>query len=634
MVTLPSGLRAKSLLKMPSILGDHMVLQAGSAALWGKDRPGQKVTVHWRARSVSTKADRQGHWSVTLPDLEPGGPYELQVVGSGTVVFRDVLVGEVWLGAGQSNMEFTVQEAHDAKGAIKKAGDPSLRLFLQGRVMALSPRFESEGKWVVCTPETVKDFSAALYFFGRELRGRLRTPVGLIAASWGGSFVESWMPEGALQGMPEAKTLIRDWRKKPLKERTVWSKGVFPDLRLSDIRFIPKDPKQAPLTVLLPGTSDEKALGGEWVGEAKIGSRTSFAVTGEKGPQGGPVGRFDGHLEGGAWGFVYTKFRSDDQPVDLSAYKGLEFTAKGRGEFFIFLPQPSIKDSCYWSSNPFKVTDKWKRVRIDFDELKHDAWGKPAPFTQDALQRLALGAVSPALSNVPSVLYNGMIAPSNMFRMRGVLWYQGEANEWAAQDYAPLLKAMIQSWREARGQKDLRFLICQLPEFRAKEKEPVTGTWALIREAHESATELPGVEMAVLLGLGDPDDIHPKNKSGVGQRMASVALANVYGREAEWTGPRYESARFEGPRARVSFRHVGGGLKAKDGELRGFVLAGKDGVFHWAKAKVEGSGVVVWCDEVKQPVAVRYAWADNPDGNLVGKNNLPAAPFRSDKPRR
>jgi len=634
MLIMPKITIAQNRLQLPALIGDHMVLQSGTALVWGEDKAGQKVMVTLQNQTFSGKADAHGRWEVLLTDLETGGPYDMKIQGSESVVIRDVLVGEVWLGSGQSNMEMTVKETKNARKAIAGAKDRQIRLFHQERVMGLSPLKESKGQWVVCSPETVKGFSAVAYYFGRELRKDLKVPVGLIAASWGGSYIESWIPEEELSKLKETQGLLAAWKQQSAAGRKVWSDGLHPDLRLSEVRFVPKDSKQEPLTVLLTPARNggDKTLGGTWLGEAKEGSHIEFLTSEENSPQGGSVGRLTGHLEGGAWGFVSTQFERDGAAIDLSAYKALEFSAKGKGEFFIFLPQPSIKDSCYWSSNSFKATQQWKTYQIDFDRLKQDSWGKSTPFTQNAVQRLAFGAVSPALSNIPDVLYNGMVAPATKARIRGVLWYQGEANEWDAKSYHKLLPAMIASWRKAWGNNDLAFLICQLPDFRTKAKEPVEENWPVIREAQAFAAKTHDVEMAVLLGVGDANDIHPKNKTEVGKRLEKTALHMVYRENVEWTGPRFESMVLEGPKVRIQFKYAEKGLKTFGGALKGFAVAGKDGKYHWAKAKMEGSSVVVWCDDVLEPRAVRYAWADNPDANLAGKNGLPVAPFRTDGP--
>jgi len=632
MTALAPKVYAQRRFQIPSLFGDHMVLQYGTASIWGKDRPGQKVVVTLKERTYTGQADSRGHWEVVLDGLAQGGPYEMRIQGSETVVLNDVLVGEVWLGSGQSNMELSVQESQGGAKTISEAKDTQIRLFFQNREMALTPSGETTGRWMVCSPENAKDFSAVAYYFGKELRKGLKVPVGLIEASWGGSFIESWIPETKLKQMPEARGLLGAWNRLSVARRKVWSKGVNPDLRLSEIRFIPKDPRQAPLTVLLKpsGKTDNPALGGNWSGDCAKGSKVEYQPLDEKGPQNGPVGLFKGYVQGGAWGFVDTPFRKNEQPVDLSGYQSLEFSAKGSGEYFIFLPQPSIKDGCNWSSFSFKLSKAWKSYRIDFDRLKQDSWGKPTPFTPEAIQRLAFGVVSPTLTNVPGVIYNGMIAPVAGYRIRGILWYQGEANEWDAKNYRKYLPAMIASWRKAWGMDELPFLICQLPDFRSREKDPVDGNWPLIREGQDAATKIPNVEMSVLLGLGAANDIHPKNKTDVGRRLSRVASHLVYGKEVEWTGPRFESMTVEGARLRIHFKYADKGLKVEGGTLKGFAIAGIDGKFRWAKAKLDGSSVLVWNDQIPEPVAVRYAWADNPDANLMGKNGLPTAPFRTD----
>ena len=619
-----------SRLLLPSLIGDHMVLQRGTASVWGRDVPGQKVTVTLNGKVWTGKADSNGAFRVLLTGLKAGGPYEMEVQGSSSIKVKDVLVGDVWLGSGQSNMEFLTKDSRDAQKALAQAHDPKLRFFLQGRVMGDKALDHAQGTWQVCSPERVHSFSAVAYYFGRDLRRALDIPVGLIAASWGGSYIESWLPESALEGLPEAKDSLKKWGTMTPAQRLVWSKGVKPAMYLCGVRLLPKDPKQAPLTVLLAPEAGTHALGGTWGNDAKEGSVATYAVVKLTGPKPGPVGEFTGHFEGGAWANVSTKFKADGGPADLSGYKALEFSAKGDGEYFIFLPQPTVKDGCNWSSQPFKITDQWKTYQIDLSKLKQDNWGKPTPFTQDAIQALAFGVLLPSLDNIPMVLYNGMIHPLTKTRIAGVIWYQGESNEGRPGPYHKLLPALIRSWRKVWGEGDLPFLIAQLPDFKAMQKDPGQSNWAEIREAQAMAAQLPNVDYACLLGLGDAQDIHPKDKTNVGKRLALTALHDVYGQKVEFTGPRFESMTVEGAQARIHFKYAERGLKTINGKLRGFAIAGEDGKFVWAEARIEGQTVVVWNKAVKNPKAVRYAWADNPDANLYGKNGFPATPFRTD----
>jgi hypothetical protein len=613
-----------------------MVLQRNGAAVWGRDIPGQEVTVSLQGVRNVTMADAAGNWRVEMKALPAGGPYELTVAGSASVTLRDVLVGEVWVGSGQSNMEMTLKETTDAKKRIAEAQGPKIRLFLQSHVMADKPTDEAQGRWMVCSPETAGDFPAAAYFFALDLQKKLDVPVGLLVAAWGGSFIESWMPRDAFQASAEGKALLAEWAKRTLKDPRLWNGGASRKLELSNLRFVSKDKARPPL-LIAQGTSEtgapDNGLGALWKGDAAAGSSVAYAYSEKGGPQKAPTGRLTGTLWGGAWGFVGTQFKPDGSVVDLGAYDAVEFDARGNGQYFIFMPQPSIADSDNYCTQPFAVTTQWQRHRIPLDGLKQAGWGAPKLRTPEAISGISFGAAVPTLDAIPSVMYSGMIHPLTRYSMRGAIWYQGEANVGHAADYRRFLPLMIRSWRKAWGQGDFPFLIAQLPLFKDATDAPVESEWAEIREAQALARSEPKVETAVLLDVGEAKNIHPGNKAAVGERLALAAFHTAYDLPGAWTGPRFDSLTVQGSKAKIHFKETGKGLEARGGgAVTGFVVAGEDGVFRRAQAKIEGDSVLVWNEEIRAPTAVRYGWADNPVCNLFSKNGLPAEPFRTDRP--
>jgi photosystem II stability/assembly factor-like uncharacterized protein len=625
-------------LKLPALIADHMVLQRDQAAVWGRDLPGQEVTVTLQSVRNVSKADAAGKWRVEMRDLPAGGPYDMTIAGSASVTIRDVYVGEVWVGSGQSNMEMSLKETLDAGQQIALAQVPKIRLFLQGHAMAAKPALEAQGRWVVCSPETAGDFPAAAYFFALNLQKKLGVPVGLLVAAWGGSFIESWMARDAFEASADGKALLAEWAQRTRKDLGLWNGGASRKLELANLRFLPKDPAKPPLAIS-QGTSATSApdsgLGGLWKSDAAAGSSVSYSFSEKGGPKKAPAGRLTGTLWGGAWGFIGTQLKPDGTGVDLSAYDAIEFEARGDGQYFIFTPQPSITDADNYLTPPFTATPQWKRHRISLDGLKQSGWGTPKPRTKEAVSGISFGVVVPALAAIPTVMYNGMIHPLTAYSIRGAIWYQGEANEGHATEYGRFLPLMIRSWRKAWGQKDFPFLIAQLPLFRDPTDAPGESDWAEIREAQAMARREPKVETAVLLDLGEAKSIHPGNKSAVGERLAMAALHTAYGMPGSWTGPRFGSMTVEekGKKATIHFEEAGKGLETRGGgSLTGFTLAGKDGGFRRAQAKIEGDSVVVWNEEVAEPKAVRYGWADNPVCNLFGKNGLPAEPFRTDRP--
>jgi sialate O-acetylesterase len=489
---------ARADVKLPAIFSDHMVLQQNEGcAVWGWADPGEAVTVTIAGKSKSTKAGKDGKWSLKLPESKAGGPHTLVVKGKNSITVQDVLVGEVWLGSGQSNMGMTVQSSKDFEGEKAKANLPKLRMFTVERVPATSPQADCKGRWVICAPDTVGAFSATLYFHGRELHAKLGVPMGLINSSWGGTAIEAWISQEAQSG-PQFARVHEPWAK-PLTEP--W---------------------------------DEKK----------------------------------------------------------------------------------------------QLADYDRRVALHkLAAAKAKAEKKTAP-------RAPQKPIDPRLSqNRPSNLYNGMIAPILGYTIRGAVWYQGESNagKTFADLYAEQLEALIKDWR-ARWGEDFAFAWVQLPDFKAPQKEPVeTDGWNIVREEMMHALKIKNTGMAIALGLGEEKDIHPKDKQGVGKRLSLWALGEVYGhKDVAISGPLPSGHKIRGSEVVISFTHTDGGLKARGGEVKGFAIAGADKKFVWANAKIEGNKVIVSHPDVKQPAAVRYAWAANPVWSLENGAGLPATPFRTD----
>ena len=491
---LPLAPVARAEVKLPAIFGDHMVLQRDAAVpVWGTAAPGEEVTVSIAGQTVSTKADAQGKWALKLAKLNAPGPHTLLVKASISLTLTDVLVGEVWLGSGQSNMAMQVSRAKDFAQEEAAAKFPQLRMFTEGSAAAGSAQSEGKGKWVLCAPETVGGFSATAYFFGREIHKSLNVPVGLINSSVGGTPIESWIAPEAQQASPDLK-------------------GFFDSARNAKKAA---DPAQA------------KA-------------------------------KFD---------------------ADLA---------------------------------------KWQEAA-----KKAKADGKPAPRRpQDP------AALAERKGNVGG-LFNGKIAPLIPYAIRGALWYQGEAN--STPDKAPFyhaqLSLLVNDWR-ARWGYDFPFAWVQLPNFGGAGRE-----WPLVREAMLKTLALPKTGMAITIDIGEEKDIHPKNKQDVGRRLAAWALGTVYGQAAATSGPLPAGHQVRGSDVVLSFTHTDGGLVAKGGELKGFVIAGADQQWKPAQARIEGNTVIVSHPDVKAPVAARYGWENFPVCTLFNGAGLPASPFRTDSPK-
>jgi sialate O-acetylesterase len=479
--------------RLPAIFSDHMVLQRDTAVpVWGWADPGETVTVTCAGQTQTATAGADGSWSLKLANLTAAEPTTLTVAGSNTITIQDVLVGEVWLGSGQSNMAMTVNRAKDYPQEQAAATWPKLRVFTEKSSYATTPGRESIGTWEVCTPETVGTFSATLYFFGRELHRELGVPVGLIVSSVGGTPIQAWIDSDALRAAESAK----------------------------------------PFLALL---------------EAAKVEATS------------PAAR-------------------KTYEAQLAKWQAAQAN-----------PDPSS-------------AGRARRLRKPMD---------PETIVQ---RRLSTGG-----------LFNGKISPLIPYAIRGITWYQGEANATTEQapHYGELLSLLITDWRTRWG-SELPFAWVQLAGY----DRPGTD-WPLIREEMTQPLALPRTGMAVAIDIGDAQDIHPKNKQEVGRRLAAWALGDVYGKDVATSGPRFAGSEIRKSEVILRFTHVDGGLKATGDGLKGFEIAGADGAWKPAQARIEGETIAVFNPEVPAPTAARYAWAGFPEANLCNGAGLPASPFRT-----
>jgi len=481
--------------KLPAVISDNMVLQQGKKlSIWGWAKPGEEVMVgvSWHSMKWAVTADKDGKWKFKMNSPKTGGPYEMTISGKNTITVKNIMVGEVWVCSGQSNMEMSVSSSANAEQEIAAANYPNIRLFTVTRKVATEPQSDCVGSWTSCSAQTVAGFSAAAYYFGRELHKELEVPIGLIHTSWGGTPAEAWTRREALE----------------------------------------KEADAAPI-----------------------------------------LARYDDTVA------KYPQAKKEHEQKVIEWKKAVE-KAKAEGEKMPRRP------------------------------------GAPR---------------GPEHPHSPAGLYNAMIAPLIPYGIGGAIWYQGESNAGRAYQYRTLFPVMIKNWRKDWGQDDFPFLFVQLANFRAVNPQPTESDWAELREAQLMTLALPNTGMAVIIDIGEANNIHPKNKQDVGKRLALWALAESYGKELVYSGPIYKSMKIKSNKIMLYFDHVGGGLIANGDEpLKGFAIAGADRQFVWADAKIDGDSIVVSSNEVSSPVAARYAWADNPVCNLYNEEDLPASPFRTD----
>ena len=640
---------ARANVKLPAIFGDHMVLQRGQKIpVWGWADAGEKVTVSIAGQEQSATADKQGHWRVELAPIDAVGAIEMTVTGANTIKLSDVLVGEVWVCSGQSNMEMQTQQAMNAEKELAGANDPEMRLFHVQNAAFELPQKDVKGQWEICTPQSAAPFSAVGYFFGRQLRQNLKVPVGLIESNWGGTPAESWTDRPTLQGdpafakimkdheaalaaYPEAKKhydqAMHDWKDKVevkdpgnSKFSEGWAKIGFND---SDWKTMPVPSRWEESAKLnIDGAvwlRREVELPVDWEGkdlELSLGQIDDADATYFNGEQVGDTG-------GDLAILVHRKYRIPARLV--KAMKNViavrVFDRRGDGGLVgapgELMLRPAAEEE---SLKPIPLSGDWRYA------VEYQAEPKPALPAPPEPQH-------PNWAWAPSNLFNGMIHPIVPFAIKGVIWYQGESNAARAGEYEHLLSSMIAGWRKAWGQGDFPFLIVQIANFMAPSTQPVQekSNWAPLREAQAKvASKVPNTALAVTIDIGDAVNIHPVNKQEVGRRLSLAAMKVAYGEQIVFSGPTYKSMSVEGNKIVLSFDHVGEGLKASGDALKGFAIAGKDGTWHYADATIDGGTVTVSSKEVAEPTAVRYNWADNPDGNLYNKDGLPAVPFRTD----
>jgi sialate O-acetylesterase len=623
---------------LPTLFSDHMVLQQDREIhVWGRADPAEKVAVSIAGHNASAVADPTGRWNVHLPALGAGGPFILTVQGTGQqVLFKDVMVGEVWVASGQSNMTFALSSADGADAELPKADYAQIRLFTVPKKIARAPQENTlPSGWQICTPDTAKGFSAVAYFFARDLHKSLNVPVGVIQSAWPGTPIEEWIDPDALRSDPELKPILDQSDHATARDEKFADQLLPFELEFDDFKLIPSSsaPDGSMLANFDDGTT-RTSMGGTFSYGWADAPDTAFDLVSPGRGGSGFAARVAGRLDGAQNSRLTVRYRPDRFPVDLSSYAGIRFWVRGNGSFRFRSLEPTITDYDDYSTRVLRVTADWQAVTIWFRDLRQEGWGVTKPFTQDALWGFSIESLTP-LGYAPmpvSGLYQGMITPLLPYGFRGAIWYQGESNALRAYQYRKLLPTLIANWRKASKNDNLEFLIVQLPNHGATPDEPGESAWAELREAqlltmkHTHQTGL-----AVTIDVGDPKDLHPHRKAEVGQRLALWALGTTYKKPIVYAGPLYESMDITGSEIRIHFSHVGVGLEARGaGKLEGFSIAGVDRKFHWADARIEGDTVVVSSRDVPNPVAVRYAWADSPVCNFFNKDGLPASPFRTD----
>lgn len=644
-------------LRLPAVFSDHMVLQRERPVrVWGWADAGAAVSVAFAGQTVQTEADDDGAWRVALEPLEASAESRELVIESGgeRVAFGDVLVGEVWLCSGQSNMQWPIKTSWatlpGADEIVADADRPMIRLLDVPRSVRPEPIEDTEAmSWVHCTPETAGPFSAVAYFFGRDLQEALGVPVGLIHSSWGGTSIEAWMSEQAIESDPATATVLEHWGPALAQLRKALSEfedrkaaGTLPpDRYLTDpgdaeaeaAQYAAADFDDASWSdATLPGyfETDQELYDGIIWYRKQVSLPVSMrgkALALELGPiddmdhtylNGELVGRCE----------VYNEDRHYPVPAALTDADTLTLAVR-------------VFDN-FGTGGVWGKPQQMRLIDPDQPDLAVPLAGTWRMHVEHKLEAATGGALVPVgvpglrPPHIPTVLYNTMIHPLTPLTLRGAIWYQGESNAGRGKQYEALLTQLIADWRDRFDNDELYFGIVQLAGFMPVADEPTDPDWARLRDAQLKVyRDVQRTGLAVTIDIGDPDDIHPGNKWDVGKRLAHWALHDAYGRDLPPSGPLYnnEDVVIVGSNVRITFDFVGDGLKTTDGQPPSdFIIAGDDKVWHWADAKIVGKDTVeVWSDQVSSPVAVRYLWSNSPrNANMTASNGMPAVPFRTD----
>src|SRR6187431_18556 len=620
-------------IRLPQLVRDSMILQRDTKInIWGWAAKSEKINIKFNSKSYKTTTGNDGKWLIQLSPMKAGGPYTMDIAGSNKIVLKEILIGDVWICSGQSNMvhQMNIHDVTYAKD-IAEANNSQIRHFWIPTLTNLEGPQDDlpTGYWKSAIGDDVRPFSAVAYFFAKKLYEKYHIPIGLINASVGGTPIEAWTSEEGLKDFSAMQMTIqknKDTAYVNGMNRAAFSNatrpqpndlGMLGEKKWFDVSYMPKGWK----TINIPGYWEDQGLkdlnGVVWY-RKEIDIPASMTGKQARVFLGRIVDADVLYINGkqvGATTYMYPQ-RRYNVPADLLKAGKNIFVIRvtntaGKGGFipdkpyFLFSGNDTIDLKGYWQ---YKVGEVYK------------------PQTGG-------GGGGISAQNQPTGLYNAMIAPLINYSVKGFLWYQGESNTNRAEEYAKLQPAQIIDWRNKWKQGDLPFLYVQLPGFMDYNYLPSESNWAALRESQLKSLTVPNTAMVVAIDLGEWNDIHPDNKKDVGERLALAAEKLSYGENIIYSGPVYESSKVEGNKITISFSSVGNGLTTNDGEeLCEFAIAGADKKFVWAKAKIEGDKIIVWNDNVPNPMYVRYAWADDPvNPNLFNKEGLPASPFRTDK---
>ncbi|MEO5682307.1 MAG: sialate O-acetylesterase [Chitinophagaceae bacterium] len=606
---------------LPKLFTSNMVLQREKPVkIWGWAGKGEKVTVQFNSQKVTVKADKAGAWLVVLQPMQAGGPYDLSI---NNTVLSNVLIGDVFICSGQSNMEWVLKNTNNAAKEIAASIYPNIRLFTVKKALRFAEKNDVEAEpWAACGPATSGDFSAVAYFFARKLVKDMAVPIGLIHTSWGGTNIEAWTSWDIMSSTADYSKMdlakMEADREGSAKRQEQFQASLKNDKGDAEKWYEPATAVTGWKNIQLPQAWEQTEIGNA---DGIVWFKKEFNLTGV--PSGkkitlnlGPIDDEDiTWINGKQVGSL--KEWNTDRVYEIDP----AVLVAGKNTIIIKVTDNAGGGGLYGKPEQLYLQSGAEKISLAGE------WQYKASVLNTSFNINNMGP-----NSFPSQLYNAMIAPLTQFAIKGAIWYQGESNAGEAFKYRTLFPGMINNWRNKWGDS-FPFLWVQLANFMKTDSLPVQSNWAELREAQSMTMQLSQTGQAVIIDIGEAGDIHPRNKQDVGYRLALAAEKVVYNKDVVYSGPVYQSVKAEGNKMIVQFTNTGSGLLAKDkyGYLKGFAIAGSDQHFVWAQATIEGDKVIVQSNAVPNPVAVRYAWANNPDdAGLYNKEGLPASPFRTD----
>jgi sialate O-acetylesterase len=618
---------ANAQIRLPKFFGDNMVLQRnGIIPVWGWASANEKITVQFNKQTKTTQADKDGKWIVRLDTEKAGGPYILNISGKSNLLLKNVLVGDVWLCSGQSNMEWPVGQSNNATKEIATANYPFIRHIKIQRALNSLPDVDIQNtEWKVCDSNTVADFTGVGYFFARHIYENTKVPIGLINSTWGGTNIETWISREGFESSTEFKEMIAGMPKinldsinkkenySTIKRIEANQESKLENIDVTHFKDIDFDDNRWPL-MNIPQLWEEQTLGDI---DAVVWFRKTITLSADDAKENA---------------FLELSKIDDDDVTYINGIKvgttnswnairkymvSSNILKEGKNVIAIRVVDNGGGGGVYGDSNDVKLTLKNKTIAL------HGKW-------KYQVESILKNTVP---NSLPSLCYNSMIAPLIPYAFKGVLWYQGESNALRSIQYRKAFPLLINDWRKKFANENAAFNFVQLASYNAGGNSNEGCGWAELREAQTQTLSLPNTGMVVTTDLvTDPKDIHPTNKQDVGKRLAAIALNNLYNKKIICSGPTYKAMKIKGNQIILSFNNIGRGLSTtdKNGFVKGFEISGADSVFHFAKAIIKGNTIELSSEKVPKPIAANFGWmGDAVECNLFNKEGFPAVPFRT-----